>query len=80
MGWTRQPGDSRTCSSAAGCGPAELVQRQVRGADDRTAGLEEAGGQERGPVHPPQLEGSEECGRRGRWAAAGGRAGRVTFS
>ena len=31
LGWARQPGDSRTCSSAAGGGPAELMQTQVRG-------------------------------------------------
>lgn len=76
----RQPGDSRTCWLAAGYGPAELMQTQVRGADDRSAGPEEAGGQEWGPVHPLQLEGSEECGHRGCRAAGGGRARRVTFS
>lgn len=80
LGWARQPGDSRTCWSAAGYDPAELMQTQVRGADDRSAGPEEARGQERGPVHPLQLEGSEECGHRGCRAAGGGRARRVTFS
>lgn len=45
--------------------PAELMQTQVRGADDRSAGPEEARGQERGPVHPPQLRAVKSVGTEG---------------